>query len=207
MKKNWLVILSILSLLALSSFLVQCKKTETSQSSSQSKEGDLLTAKEAYNRLLPEAKKWQTDAKAFKISGGDSRKGSNTDLTDDGKSSSWRFWFTSPSKKEIRVYSFRKGNPYFYPEGAGGKFSYDASDWTNSWQIDSNKAIEIAKKEGIDKVLSMHMYLRDVSFVFTPKEVDKASPRCSIWWDVFGKDKDVNGKRVYIDASSGRVLR
>lgn len=210
-KKVLIMFVANLSLLVIFSFLIQCKKDETktqiNKSSSQSKEGVLLTAKEVYNQLLTEAKKWQNDAKAYKIVGGDSPQSNNTAITDNGKSSNWRFWFTSASKKEIRVYTFRKGEPYFYPEGAGGKLSYEASDWTNIWKIDSDKALEIAKKEGLDKVIFMRMYLKDVSFVTIPREVRKASTSCSVWWDIFGKDKNGNNKIIYIDASSGKVLK
>ncbi len=212
MSRKILIVLGIgLLVLFVGSFLFKDKndtKVQEKGKSTQTQAGVLLTAIEAYNQLVAEARKWQPDAMAYKLVGGSNRPNVNPDLTKDGKSSNWRFWFLSQSKKEIRVYSFRNGKPYYYPEASGGsKIAYKASDWTNDWQIDSNKAFEIAKREGIVEPLLVHMYLKDASFVFVPNEVIKASPPCKVWWEIWGKDQTGINKTIYINATSGKVLK
>lgn len=212
MNKKYLItfVIILLVLLVGTYFFIQSRKTKTktqnNQSSSQTNEAVLLTAKEAYNQLVSEARKWQTDAVAYKLEAGNNRRDAKVDFTDDGKSSSWKFWFLSPSQKEIRVYYFSNNEPHYYPEAKGGSMTYQAPDWTFDWQIDSNKAFEIAQKEGIDKPLLVHMYSKDASFVTIPREVEKASIPCKVWWDIWGKDQTGTTHTIYIDASSGNVL-
>lgn len=160
-----------------------------------------LTAKEACTQLAASARQWADDARPYKLEGKADQDGAT--ITD-GKCSTWRVWFSSPAKKEIRVYSFRDGQPYGYPEGGGGNLPYDVADWSNDWRIDSDKAAQIAAEAGIKEVTSMKMYLQGASFVTTPREVPSS---CKVWWDIYGRDQAGNGKRVYLDASTGTVLK
>lgn len=107
-------------------------------------------------------------------------------------------------KKEIWVYSFRNGQPSRYPEGGGGSLPYDVADWSNDWRIDSDRAAYIAAEAGIKEATSMKMYLQGASFVTTPREVPSS---CKVWWDIYGRDQAGNGRRVYLDASTGVVLK
>ncbi|MGQ9712338.1 MAG: hypothetical protein ACUVRC_06735 [Desulfotomaculales bacterium] len=160
-----------------------------------------LTAKEACTQLAASARQWADDARPYKLEGKADRDGA---AITDGKCSTWRVWFSSPAKKEIWVYSFRDGQPYRYPEGSGGNLPYDVADWSNDWRIDSDKAAQIATEAGIKEVTLMHMYLQGASFVTTPREVPSS---CKVWWDIYGRDQAGNGKRVYLDASTGTVLK
>lgn len=205
------IFISILLILVVGYFLISGKKTKTTQQNTQntptSERTISWTAKEAYDQLYAEAKKWQEDARAYKMEGGDNRKNNNSYITADGKVSNWRIWFASPSQKEIRVYSFRNGAPYYYPEAGGGRFSYEVNGFANKWQIDSNKAVEIAEREGIIEVMLMHLYSKESLFVTVPREIKKASTPCEVWWDIWGKDQSGVTKTIYLDASSGEVLK
>lgn len=159
-----------------------------------------LTAKEACTQLAANARQWADDARPYKLVGEADRDGA---AIMKGKSSSWRIWFSSPAKKEIWVYSFRDGQPSRYPEAGGGSLPYDVADWSNDWRIDSDRAAEIATEAGIKEITSMRLYEKAL-FVTTPREVP---PSCKVWWDIYGRDQAGNGKRVYLDASTGMVLK
>ncbi|MEF3244563.1 MAG: hypothetical protein K6343_01055 [Caldisericaceae bacterium] len=211
MKKNFLLIILVVTLLVLcgchSPSSTSQNKTETLQTE-QGTQTTLLTAQEAYKQLAAEAYKWSADAKAYKLVGGDSHKDAVVDFTDDGKSLSWRFWFSSGEKREIRVYSFRNGKPYFYPEASGGdpkKVNYEVSGFKDYWLIDSGKAFEIARTKGIVKPLLAHLYAKG-NFVTVPREVRNAATPCNVWWEIWGKDESQVTREIYIDASSGAIL-
>lgn len=160
-----------------------------------------LTAREACTQLAAAARQWADDARPYKLEGKAAQDGP---AINDGKCSTWRVWFSSAAKKEIRVYYFREGQPSGYPEGGGGNLSYEVADWSQDWQVDSDRAAEIALEAGIKEVTSMKMYLQSASFVTTPRQVPSS---CKVYWDVFGRDQAGNGKRVYLDASTGAVLQ
>ncbi|MGB9613656.1 MAG: hypothetical protein ACPL4K_05755 [Candidatus Margulisiibacteriota bacterium] len=210
MNKNLKIalVISILVLVCLGGILIFRRFSSSQQPASKSsKEGNTvekvdtisLTAKEAYEKLVVEAHKWQSDAQAYKLS--DQSRTGDVKITQDGKSNTWSFWFASPSKKEIRVFTFRNKVPYSYPEGGGGRLSYDTPNWDNDWKIDSDKALEIAKTAGSGEITAARMYLYGSSFVTVPRQVRKSSQSITVWWEIYGKDK-----KVYIDASTGSVL-
>jgi len=202
MKKNFIITLAFLIMLFI--FVGGCvggKKAPTSQQTTeQTKEEKTsevnLTAKEAYKKLVIEAHNWQSDAQAYKLSDGSER--GNIKITEDGKSTNWMFWFASPSKKEMWVFTFRNGEPYHYPEGGKGSLSYDTPDWSNDWQIDSDKAVQIAKEAGSGKITGAKMYLRGSSFVTVARQVPEST---KVWWEIYGENK-----KIYIDATTGTVL-
>lgn len=53
----------------------------------------------------------------------------------------------------------------------------------------------------------MHLYSNDSNLVTIPKEVRKASAPCNVWWNIWGKDQSGTTKTIYIDASSGNILK
>lgn len=160
-----------------------------------------LTAKEACTRLAESARQWAGDARPYKLEGKAEGEGA---AMADGRCPAWRVWFSSPTKKEIWVYSFKDGQPTRYPEGGGGNLSYEVADWSGDWQVDSDRAAQIAGEEGIKEVTSMKMYLRGAPFVTTPSQVPSS---CNVYWDVYGRDAAGNGKRVYVDGTTGAVLK
>ncbi|ADI02891.1 hypothetical protein [Syntrophothermus lipocalidus] len=205
---SFLVLLFILVLVAVAG-CGDNKRADSSGSTQRAKQAEqgapqpattgTLTAKEACSQLAASARQWASDARPYKLEGKADQDGAT--ITD-GKCSNWRVWFSSPSKKEIWVFSFRNGQPYRYPEGGGGNLPYEVPDWNNDWRIDSDKAAQVAAEAGIKEVTSMKMYEK-ASFVTTPREVP---PSCKVWWDIYGRDQAGNGKRVYLDASTGAVL-
>jgi hypothetical protein len=171
------------------------------QGAPQAARAAVLTAREACTQLAAAARQWAEDARPYKLEGKAAEDGA---AIEDGKCSTWRVWFSSAAKKEIWVYSFRNGQPSRYPEAGGGNLSYEVADWSQDWQIDSDRAAEIAAEAGIKEISSMKMYQKAPLFVTTPREVPSS---CKAWWDIYGRDQAGNGKRVYLDASTGAVLK
>jgi len=170
--------------------------------SSQSAAEEDLTAKEVVERLTSSAHQWANDAKPYKLEAG--KGGANSPALKEIKSSDWSVWFSSATKKEVHVYSLKNGQPYGYPEAGGGKFSYEVSDWESAWKIDSDEAVKIATEAGLKEITLVKLYTRGSSFVFIPREIPES---CQVWWDIGGRDKTGLSQGVYIDGTTGKVLK
>jgi hypothetical protein len=122
------------------------------------KQGDRLTAYEAYQVLLPKVREWQPQATialgTWQISGAEGGQGA------DGRSSTWRFICASPDEqayasfelnttkepeRQVRVATTNVRRP-------GVTALVDPA----AWKVDSAQALEIAQANGLQQWLAEH---------------------------------------------------
>jgi hypothetical protein len=144
----------------------------SSQSLEKPKVNKFNTAKEQLWRVESIAKRWDISAELVKVEG--------RNVTEDG-SSRWVFFFKSPFKRNVlMVDSF-----YDSKEVVNSFFGREIREY--DWRIDSNQAIEIAKKQGLKSFPVIEMKLENR---FSPE------------WEL----RTYNGVFV-INAESGKIAK
>lgn len=120
------------------------------------------------------------------------------DPVNNGRSTSLSGQFYSASKQQTRSFNYYRGQ--ILAAGAPGidKLKISLSDWTGEWKLDSPQAAEVAAKEGISAIRAMHLSVNRERW-----RNQQVPESCLVFWEVEGKD----GKKVYINASTGEVYQ
>lgn len=195
--------------------LVSCsseKKVE-SESGSQTpaksvvKEAQFDTGRTAFQRMYPSARLWAADAKPFRLQSQFTADAPTTE----GKSGLWRASFASPSRRMMKLFVW---SGLIGPDAPEPGVSFSAEDsWSASnsstqlfdiafLKVDSDKAYEIAQKNGGEK-LTKKDPKQPVIFVLS---WDAAASQL-IWHVLYGENPTEAKLRVAVDATSGAFLR
>jgi hypothetical protein len=197
------------------SVLVSCssEKKVTTETASQPapkplvKEAQYDTARTAFQRMYLSARLWAPDAKPFRLQS----QFTPDAPTAEGKSGMWRASFASPSKKMMKLFVW---SGLVGPDAPEQGISFSAEDsWSASnsstepfdigfLKVDSDKAYEVAQKNGGEKLTSKDPR-QPVIFLLSWD----ATKNQLIWHVLYGENPTEAKLRLAVDATTGEFLR
>jgi len=173
----------------------------------QPKATEFETGRVAFQKLYVAAHGWARDAQGFRV---------ESQLTadskgKDGKSDVWRASFASPAQRSVKPYIWSGTDASDAPSRGvtpGTEDSYSPNNSSTQifdiafLKIDSDKALDIAKQHGGDKILEKTpdipiLYVLDWSHATNEL----------IWHVIFGNSRDEAKFRVAVNATSGEFIR
>ena len=203
MKKLLLVMLS----LALMAGCTSQPSQPTQSAKPQPKPVEVQTGRYAFQKMYVAAHGWARDAQPFRLQSqvtSDS-KGEN------GRSAVWQAFFASPAGHGMKPYSWSGTDAADAPSRGINPGSEDNYNPTNSstkvfdiayLKVDSDQALETAKKHGGDKVMEK---TPSTPIVYM---LDWSSPTNELVWHViYGTSRDTAQLVVDINASTGEFIR
>ncbi len=202
-----------LSAISLAILTAGCSSTEdkpkeaTSTSTAQpQKEPVLYTGREAFNRMMGLALKWSPDAQPARL---ESVLTAET-TGQDGKSTVWRGFFASPSRRSVTTIvcsgSRRPDAPPFgvSTEGSAGSYNADAANLAFLpllVKTDTDKAFAITREHGGEAILKKNAQ-QPITYVLL-KDRKQNVP---VWYVIYGtSEKDRKGICV-INATTGAFV-
>jgi hypothetical protein len=197
------------------SVLVSCSsdKKVTTETASQPapkllvKEAQYDTGRTAFQRMYLSARLWAPDAKPFRLQS----QFTPDAPTAEGKSGMWRASFASPSKKMMKLFVW---SGLVGPDAPEQGISFSAEDsWSASnsstepfdigfLKVDSDKAYEVAQKNGGEKLTSKDPR-QPVIFLLSWD----ATKNQLIWHVLYGENPTEAKLRLAVDATTGEFLR
>jgi hypothetical protein len=168
---------------------------------------DLVGARSGFQRSYVAARGWNQDAQPYRIESVATSEGTGHD----GKWAIWRSSFASPSARSEKTFTWSGSNADGAPSrgvNPGTEDSYSPSNASTQvfdpqfLKIDSDQALETAKKHGGDKILQASpdtpvMYVCDWNH----------NTNQLIWHVIFGAAREGAKLVVSVDASSGEFIR
>ncbi|MGA7078906.1 MAG: hypothetical protein WBQ43_13230 [Terriglobales bacterium] len=206
-----------LSVISIAILMAGCSSTENKPTESTSptpaaapaenKTPVLYTGEEAFNRMMGLALKWSTDAQPARLESVLTPEANGQD----GKSTIWRGYFASPSRRSTKTIvcsgSRQPDAPPFgvSPEGDEGAYNADAANLAFLpllLKTDTDKAFAIAQQHGGDAILK-----KDAQQPITYVLLKDRRLNVPVWYVVYGaNDKDRKGIGV-INATTGDFVR
>jgi hypothetical protein len=168
---------------------------------------DLVGGLSGFHRSYVAARSWNQDAQPYRIEAVATNEGNGRD----GKWAIWRSSFASPSARSEKTFTWSGSNADGSPSrgvNPGVEDSYSPSNTSTLvfdpqfLKIDSDQALETAKKHGGDKILEGSpdtpvMYVCDWNH----------NTNQLIWHVIFGPAREGAKLVVSVDASSGEFIR
>jgi hypothetical protein len=168
---------------------------------------ELITARSGFQKLYVAARGWNVDARPYRISSVATADGNGQD----GKWAVWIGNFASPSRNVAKTYTW-SGSAADGAPARGINFSVeDSYSPTNSstrvWdmaflKIDSDQALETAKKHGGDKVLEK---TPDTPVTYVCDWNHNSNEL--VWHVLFGPNRENSKLNVAVNASTGEFIR
>lgn len=168
---------------------------------------DLVGARTGFQKCYVAARSWNLDAKPYRIESAATSEGNGRD----GKWAVWRSSFASATARSEKTFTWSGSNADGAPArgvNPGIEDSYSASNASTQvfdpqfLKIDSDQALETAKKHGGDKVLTEApdtpvMYVCDWN----------RNTNQLVWHVIFGQMREGAKLVVSVDASTGEFIR
>jgi len=172
----------------------------------ETKDPVLYTGQGAFNRMMGLALKWSSDAQPARL-----ESMLTTETTgQDGKSTVWRGFFTSPSRRSVKTIvcsgSRRADAPPFGVSAEGNEGAYNADAANLSFlpllvKTDTDKAFAIAQQHGGDAILK-----KDARQPITYVLLKDRKQNVPVWYVIYGtSEKDRKGIGV-INATTGAFV-
>jgi hypothetical protein len=196
------------------SLLVSCsseKQTPTTTAPKPAKravkEAQYETGRTAFQRMYVAARAWAPDVKPFRLQS----QYTPDAPTSEGKAGLWRASFASPSRRMMKLFVW---SGLVGPDAPEQGISFSAEDsWsaTNSstqpfdmafLKVDSDKAYEIAQKNGGDKLTA-----KNPKQPITLQLSWDATKNQLVWHVLYGDNPSEAMLRIAIDATSGAFIR
>ena len=195
--------------------LVSCspEKKAESQPASQpaakpaAKEAQFETGRTAFQKMFLAARLWAPDVRPFRL-----QSQFTADApTAEGKAGLWRASFASPSKRMMKLFAW---SGLVGPDAPEQGISFSAEDsWSTSnsstvpfdiafLKVDSDKAYEVAQKNGGDKLTK-----RDPKQPVMFQLAWDASKNQLVWHVLYGENPTETKLRIAVDATSGNFIR
>ncbi|HXZ33288.1 MAG TPA: hypothetical protein VEH30_13490 [Terriglobales bacterium] len=191
-------------------FMMACTSEPTNPAQPekpQPKAPEFETGRVVFQKMYVAARGWQRDAQPFRL---------QSDLTadskgKDGKADLWRAWFGSASMRSAKPFIWSGTDAGDAPSrgiSPGAEDSYSPTNTSTQvfdiafLKVDSDKAFEVAQKQGGDKLLEK----TPDTPIFYVLEWNRVSNQL-IWHVIYGTTRDDAKLRVAVDASSGDFLR
>lgn len=121
-------------------------ETQTVSQSAVSSKTQFNSAKDQFWRVQMDARNWDMSAELVKVIG--------REIKEDGSCNNWWYYFKSPFKRNVLVVT---GWGSSHEEPNNGFYGSDISEF--DWRVDSDKAIELAKKQGLNRFPVIDMTL------------------------------------------------
>jgi len=195
--------------------LVSCspeKKAESQPASQPAakpavKEAQFETGRTAFQKMFLAARLWAPDVRPFRL-----QSQFTADApTAEGKAGLWRASFASPSKRMMKLFAW---SGLVGPDAPEQGISFSAEDsWSPSnsstvpfdiafLKVDSDKAYEVAQKNGGDKLTK-----RDPKQPVIFQLAWDASKNQLVWHVLYGENPTETKLRIAVDATSGNFIR
>jgi hypothetical protein len=173
----------------------------------QPKAPELATGRTAFQRTFVAARGWARDAQPFRL-----ESQPNTDSKgQEGRSAIWHAAFASPAQRGLKPFTWSGTSAPDAPSrgvSPGNEDTYSPSNSSTQvfdigfLKVDSDKALEVAKKHGGDKVLQKSP---DTNIFYV---LDWNHQTNELTWHViFGDRRDEPKLRVAVNASTEEFLR
>jgi hypothetical protein len=203
MKKLLMAMLALFTMAGCSSEPSKPAQTEKPQP----KAVELQTGRYAFQKLYLAAHGWARDAQPFRL-----ESQPTADSKDrDGKSAVWRASFASPAGRSAKPYVWSGADAPDAPSRGISPGNEDSYSPTNSstqvfdigfLKVDSDKALEVAKQHGGDKVLEKDagtpiLYVLDWNHATNELT----------WHVIFGSSRDDAKLRVAVNGTTGEFIR
>jgi hypothetical protein len=195
MRKLVLAVAALLFLAACSSEPTKPAASETAQP----KAPVTITGSSAMYKCYSGARNWSPDAQPFRVESQNDAGGNGHD----GKASTWRVSFASPSKRSAKPYTWSNGDISPSPED-----SYSATNSSTQvfniqfLKIDTDKALETANKHGGDKLLEKEP---DTPVLYVLDWNHQTNEL--VWHVIYGTSRDNSKLRISVNASTGEFIR
>ena len=195
--------------------LVSCspeKKAESQPASQPAakpavKEAQFETGRTAFQKMFLAARLWAPDVRPFRL-----QSQFTADApTAEGKAGLWRASFASPSKRMMKLFAW---SGLVGPDAPEQGISFSAEDsWSTSnsstvpfdiafLKVDSDKAYEVAQKNGGDKLTK-----KDPKQPVIFQLAWDASKNQLVWHVLYGENPTETKLRIAVDATSGNFIR
>jgi len=195
--------------------LVSCspEKKAESQPASQpaakpaAREAQFETGRTAFQKMFLAARLWAPDVRPFRL-----QSQFTADApTAEGKAGLWRASFASPSKRMMKLFAW---SGLVGPDAPEQGISFSAEDsWSPSnsstvpfdiafLKVDSDKAYEVAQKNGGDKLTK-----KDPKQPVIFQLAWDASKNQLVWHVLYGENPTETKLRIAVDATSGNFIR
>ena len=195
--------------------LVSCspEKKAKSQPASQpaakpaAKEAQFETGRTAFQKMFLAARLWAPDVRPFRL-----QSQFTADApTAEGTAGLWRASFASPSKRMMKLFAW---SGLVGPDAPEQGISFSAEDsWSTGnsstvpfdlafLKVDSDKAYEVAQKNGGDKLTK-----RDPKQPVIFQLAWDASKNQLVWHVLYGENPTETKLRIAVDATSGNFIR
>ena len=195
--------------------LVSCspEKKAESQPASQpaakpaAKEAQFETGRTAFQKMFLAARLWAPDVRPFRLQS----QFTSDAPTAEGKAGLWRASFASPSKRMMKLFAW---SGLVGPDAPEQGISFSAEDsWSTSnsstvpfdiafLKVDSDKAYEVAQKNGGDKLTK-----KDPKQPVIFQLAWDASKNQLVWHVLYGENPTETKLRIAVDATSGNFIR
>lgn len=169
------------------------------------KEPDLFTGRYAFQKMYIAARGWARDAQPYAL------ESENTPISNgrDGKSDLWRASFASPLQHAVKPFTWAGSDAPNAPRGVSPGIEDNYSPTNSSTQvfdvqflkIDSEKALEVAKEHGGDKIMEKSP---DTPIIY---QLEWRRNESKLVWHVSYGGAVGYKLRVAVDASTGDFLR
>jgi hypothetical protein len=200
-------ILCVATVLWLSACSSNPPATPSSESKATPKQAEFETGREAFQKMYLSAHNWAPDAQPFRLQ---SQYSPGAPVSE-GKAGVWRTSFASPARRMMKMFMW---SGLVGPDAPEAGITFSAEDsWspTNTSthifdasfiKIDSDKALEIAEKNGGSKLTKANP--QQPVFFILDWDVSKNQ---LIWHVVYGEDVDKAKLRIAVNASTGLFER
>ncbi len=193
----------LLPLLLLCACSSEAPKTEKAKA--PEKVPEVLTGRQAFQRMFPAARSWALDAQPLQL-----RSIQLTEVkAENGKSGAWQAIFVSPSQGKSRTYTYSAveapgnlhegvfaGPDESYSPGRGPAYPFEIA----AIKVDSDQALEAAAKESAAYVKKNPD--KPMSFIL---ERTRQFPDVA-WRVIWGQSVASSDYSVFVDASTGKFL-
>lgn len=168
---------------------------------------DLVGARSGFQRCYIAARGWNQDAQPYRIESISTNEGNGRD----GKWAEWRSSFASPSAHAVKNFTWSGSNAEGAPSrgiNPSVEDSYSPSNASTQifdvqfLKIDSDQALETAKKHGGDKLLQENPDLPVTYICDFNRNTNKL-----VWHVIFGPAREGAKLVVSVDASTGDFIR
>ena len=212
-KRSARILLAALTLCLAALVYCSSEKKPTGESASQTpakpaaKVAQYDTGRIAFQRMFLSARGWAGDARPFRLQ---SQYTVDAPISE-GKAGLWRASFASPSKRMMKVFAW---SGLVGPDAPEQGISFSAEDsWsagntsTQPFDIaflktDSDKAYEVAQKNGGEKLLS-----KNAKLPVTFQLAWDAAKNQLVWHVLYGENPTEAKLRIAVDATTGEFIR
>lgn len=207
MKRLALLVLALAVLVGCQTGVKPSGGAQNPSAETKEKPPEFETARVAFQKLLPSARLWASDAQPYRIASEPTNEANGKD----GKTAIWRASFASAARASIKLYTWSG----IHQEGgadrgvsAGTEDTYNPRNSATQpfdivyWKADSDKAFTVAQQHGGEKLLKATpnmpvIYVMD----WNPKQTQL------VWHVMYGGTGLDTKLRVAVDASNGNFLR